>query len=94
MVAIDAYSQIASQIIKDQEVIIGPIALEQARKVAGLEIISADDVKIVGNPKDVLAHLVDQYAKLFGRASIEVCREAIRETKLSLQREELPEILR
>lgn len=90
----EPYSLIVSQIIKDQEVIIGPIALEQARKVSGLEIISLDNVKISGDAKNVLGHLVDQYAKLFGRASIEVCKEAIRETKQTFRDDELPDILK
>ncbi len=90
----EPYSQIVSQIIKDQEVIIGPIALEQARKVSGLEIENLNDVKIKGDAKNVLTDLVEQYAKLFGKASIEVCREAVRETKLQFSQDQLPEILR
>ncbi len=87
------YSQIASKIIKEQEELIGPVALEQAKKVSGLSVSSVDDVKIVGDAKDVLVHLVDQYAKLFGKASIEVCREVARDTKI-LTAEQLPDILR
>lgn len=90
----DQYSQIASRIIKDQELIIGPIALEQARKVEGLEIVNEDNLKIVGNAKDVLQKLVDQYASLFGRASIEVCKEAVHEAKTKVAASDLPEILR
>ena len=89
----DQYSQIASQIIKDQEAIIGPVAIEQARKVQGLEITDVDIVKISGNAKDVLFHLVEQYSKLFGRASIEVCKEAVHEAKTDLKKDDLPEIL-
>lgn len=90
----DQYSQIASQIIKDQEAIIGPVALEQALKVQGIEIVGGDTVKISGNGKEILQHLVEQYSKLFGRASIEVCRESVYDAKTSLSKEELPEILR
>jgi hypothetical protein len=90
----DPYSQIVSQIIKDQAEIIGPVALEQARKVQGIEIAGIDDVKIHGNGKDILSHLVDQYSKLFGRASIEVCREAVHEARVTISKEDLPEILR
>ncbi len=90
----EPYSQIVSQIIKDQEAIIGPIAIEQARKVSGLDVVTKDSVKISGNAKDVLTHLVEQYAKLFGRASIEVCKEAVKVTKLQLPQDTLPEILK
>ena len=89
----DQYAQIASQIIKDQEAIIGPVALEQARKVQGLEVVDGDKIKINGDGKDVLGQLVNQYSKLFGRASIEVCREALHESKVSLSKDDLPEVL-
>lgn len=89
----DQYTQIVSQIIKDQEAIIGPVAVEQARKVKGLEI-EADKVKINGNAKDILNQLVEQYSKLFGRASIEVCRESVHVAKTNLPKEDLPEVLR
>jgi len=90
----DAYTQIVSQIIRDQEEIIGPVALEQAKKIDGLEIINNDIIKINGNAKDILSQLVNQYAKLFGRASIEICREAVHEIKNPISMDELPEILR
>lgn len=90
----DTYSQIVSQIIRDQAEIIGPVALEQAKKISGLNVSSASDVKITGNAKDVLGNLVEQYSKLFGRASIEVCKEAVRETKSPLKEDDLPDILK
>jgi len=90
----EPYAQIVSQIIKDQEVIIGPIALEQARRVNGLEFADSDHINIKGNAKDILGNLVEQYAKLFGRASIEVCKEAIHEMKIQLTPDQLPDILR
>ena len=89
----DIIPQLAEKIIKEQESIIGPIALEQARKVDGLEVISDNKVKIVGNSKEVLQNLVDQYAKLFGQASIEVCREAVRGIIGQGQRDQIPQVL-
>lgn len=88
------YAQLAEKIIQEQENIIGPVALEQARKVEGLEVTSDKDIKILGNEKDVLQKLVTQYAKLFGQASIEVCKEAVHEVKTALSPNDLPEILR
>ncbi|HSA83688.1 MAG TPA: hypothetical protein VLF20_02265 [Patescibacteria group bacterium] len=89
----DIFSQLAEKIIKEQEVIIGPVALEQARKVSGLEVNDTGTIKINGNGKTVLTDLVKQYAKLFGQTSIEVCREAVREVKTKLSKEDLPAIL-
>lgn len=72
----DPYVEGISRIIKEQQSIIGPIAIDQANKVTGLSVGGEDDVKITGNRKEVLTNLVNQYAKLFGRASVEICKEA------------------
>lgn len=90
----DSYAQGISQIIKEQQAIIGPIALDQAKKVSGLQITGFDDVKIVGNKKEVLSGLVNQYAKLFGRASIEVCKEAFEPFSDKIPSQDVPDILK
>lgn len=90
----DPYAQAASRIIKEQQAIIGPIALDQARKVSGLEVSGADDVKLTGNKKEVLDNLVKQYAKLFGQASIEVCKEAFQPFKDKIPASDVPDILK
>ena len=87
------YTQIIAQIIKEQEHIIGPIALEQAQKVSGLKATSISDVAISGNAKEVLESLVKQYEKLFGQTSIEVCKEAVRDSKANVTKDDLPAIL-
>ena len=88
------YSQIVNSIIKSQEQIIGPVAYEQARKVAGIKISSSGEVSIEGNSKDVVKNLVVQYEHLFGRASIEVCKDAVREIKPQPNPDDLPDILK
>jgi hypothetical protein len=85
---------VVSQIIKQQESIIGPLAFDQARKVAGLQIASNGEIKISGNSKEVIGDLVEQYEHLFGQASIEVCKDAIKELKPPPAPEELPDILK
>lgn len=90
----DAYAQAANQIIRQQQVIIGPIAYDQARKVEGLQISAGGDVTIVGDEKQVLANLVQRYSEFFGNASVEVCRDAVRELKPPLKPEELPDVLK
>lgn len=90
----DIYSVAISQIIKQQQAIVGPLALDQARKVSGLKISTLDDIKFSGDAKLVLEGLVKQYEKLFGQASIEVCKDAVREVKPPIPQNELPTILR
>lgn len=80
---------IAVKIIKEQELIIGPIAWIEARKVKGLQI-REDEVRILGKTKPVLEALVSRYARLFGDASIQVCKDAVRPFIGKFSKTELP----
>lgn len=73
-----SFDQIATKIIQEQELVIGPLAWKEAEKVAGLRVDPAHHVVTMssGDPKDVVNRLVRQYERLFGRASHEVCRDA------------------
>lgn len=84
----------ASHIIKEQEGIIGPLAFDQARKVAGIQVDNTGNVTIAGDGKEVLNNLVHQYSELFGHASVEVCKEAIREITPTITPDVLPDILK
>ena len=90
----DPYSQIISRIIKEQQSIIGPIALDMAKKVSGLQVVSADDMRVTGSGKEVLNNLVSQYSKLFGKASVEVCKEAFEPYSDKIPSTEVPDILK
>ena len=83
-----------SRIIKEQQSIIGPIAVDQANKVTGLSVGGVEDIKITGNKKEVLGGLVSQYSKLFGKASIEVCKEAFQPFSDKIPANEIPDILK
>ena len=73
----DVYNQIVERIIKSQESIIGPIAVEQADQVANLKVDwDKHEVIISGDANKVVDDLVEKYKALFGRVSVEVCREA------------------
>lgn len=90
----DIFAQLADKIIKEQETIIGPIALEQAEKVPGLRIDSQKhEIAIEGDQKAILENLVRQYEKLFGRTSIEVCRDAVKGIISQAPREQVPQLL-
>jgi hypothetical protein len=80
-------------IVRGQQSIIGPVAIDQANRVAGLNV-SADLSKISfnGDNGTVLENLVRQYEKLFGRASVEACKESVREMG-SVSSKDLPTIL-
>lgn len=91
----DKYLQAINTIIQEQELIVGKnVALWQAKKVAALEVSDAGQIILKGDPKEALASLVQQYSELFGQASVEVCKEAIRKSGAPLAPEELPDILK
>jgi hypothetical protein len=76
----DTLDQIATKIIKEQELIIGPIAWQEAEHVQGLKLEDHTSVHIIETEPDrkqVVDQLVGRYERLFGRASREVCREAV-----------------
>ena len=75
----DIFSQIAVRIIREQELIIGPLAWSEAQKVGGLRVRDTMSGEIVfdGDAKQIIDGLVARYDRLFGRASHEVSREAV-----------------
>ena len=88
-------NQLADHIIKEQELIIGPVAWEEAEKVTGLRInVQSHEVDIEGDARDVLERLVAQYEKLFGKASREVCRDAVRPLLAQVPEADVPAVLK
>lgn len=87
--------QIPIRIIKEQELVIGPLAWDEARKVSGLTIDqSHNSVAISGDSKDIINRLVAQYERIFGKASHEVCREAVHDIVVNMSPEEVPSSLK
>jgi hypothetical protein len=88
--------KISVRIIREQELIIGPIAWDEARKVDGLKIIDqkTGEVSLEGDAKQILNNLVAQYARLFGRASNEVCKEVTKDLLSGLSADEIPSSLK
>lgn len=70
--------QLPIRIIKEQALVIGPLAWEEARKVSGLNIDqSHNSASFSEDGKDVINRLVAQYERIFGRASHAVCYDAV-----------------
>lgn len=91
----DIFGRIAERIIKEQEGIIGPIALEQAQKVQGLTIDwQKHEIAFDGNKSDILEKLVEQYKGLFGQASVEACKEAVKGIISEVPQNQIPSLLR
>jgi hypothetical protein len=90
----DIFAQMAQKIIEQQEGIIGPIALDQAKKVEGLTLDwGHHQVSFTGDKTAVLEHLIENYQHLFGLASVEVCRDAVKAIVPQVPKEKLPKLL-
>ncbi len=85
---------LAEHIIKEQELVIGPLAWREAGKVSGLVIAKNHKITISGNTRAVLEGLVGQFEELFGPASREVCREAVKPYLSQFSKDAVPEVLR
>ncbi len=91
----DAYYQLLESIIRSQEKIIGPLAIEQANQVEGLTVdLELNHFTVTGNRAEVINHLIQQYQLLFGQTSVEVCKEAARDIITHVKPEEVPLLLR
>ena len=90
----DIFGQVVERIITEQEKIIGPVALEQAKKVPGLTVdLQKHEVKITGSKKDILQKLIEQYQHLFGQASVEVCKDAAKDFVKKMPPGEVPSLI-
>ena len=91
----DVYAQIVVKIIKSQEAIIGPVAIEQAGRVAGLKVDwPKQSVSLTGDESKVVDKLVEVYKDLFGQISVEVSKEAAASLVGQLPADGLPEALK
>ncbi len=87
------FDKISMRIIKEQELIIGPVAWEQARKVTGLNVIDPKkgEVTVSGtDPKTIIDMLVAQYERIFGKASHAVCHDAVQDIIAEMKPDEVP----
>lgn len=85
------------RIIREQELVIGPLAWIEAAKVPGLTVIDQRAGTLLFTESDQLAvidRLVAQYEKLFGRASHEVSKDAVKSLIANVPLSEVPTSLR
>lgn len=89
------FDSIAMKIIEQQETIIGPVAVEQAKSVTGLKVDwPAHTVSIQGSAQTTIDELVNQYKELFGQIAVETCKEAVASLVKQLPADQLPDSLK
>lgn len=91
----DVFEQIVVKIIKSQEAIIGPVAIEQAQRVPHLKVDwDNQKIDIDGDEPMVIDSLVEVYKELFGNISVEVSKEAAASLIGQLPAGQLPKALK
>jgi hypothetical protein len=90
----DFFSSLVIRIIEEQENIIGPLAVEQAKKIQGLNV-DWDNKKIIisGDKKLILESLAKRYESIFGQASIEYCKQIIHSMSDKIAPDQIPVLL-
>jgi hypothetical protein len=91
------FPQIVSRIIKEQELVIGPLAWSEARKVTGITVLDEKKGEVNlenGDQKGIIDRLVAQYERIFGQASHAVCHDAVKDLIKEMSPEEVPSSLR
>ena len=90
-------TKIATKIIKEQEAIIGPLAWIEAGKVKGLKVLDSNNAILTFedgfDQKEVINQLVAKYERLFGKTSIEACRESVANMLAELVPADIPSSL-
>lgn len=88
------FEQIAQRIIQEQELIIGPLARDEAVRVAGISFASdRKTVILAGDKRLLIDQLVARYERLFGKASVQVCRDAAAPLLPEIQKKDIPSSL-
>ena len=85
------YPEIVLAIVNAQIEIIGPLAVDQAKKVDGLQLDwEHKQVNLSRNPTEIINDLVEQYKQLFGQISVDVCKEAVSRLVGHMAKDQLP----
>ena len=89
------FNEILIKIIKRQELIMGQIAWDEAENIGGFTVDNSHNaVSFYGDQKEIIDHLVLRYEELFGKASREVCKDAVRRLTAGMPAEEIPSSLK
>jgi hypothetical protein len=92
----EVYSNMIVNIVNQQSLIIGPaLAIEQARKVSGLNYDPVSKTaSLSGNGAQIVDSLIEQYRDFFGHAAVEVCKEAAAKFLKQIPDDQAPSLLR
>ena len=91
----EKYTQAIEKIVIAQKQVIGPVAIQLAANVDGLEVdVNSEAVTLSGDPKQTMELLINAFASIFGEASIRLSVEEVVKANLGFSSEELPSMFR
>ncbi len=94
MAIMEKYIKAIKIITEEQSKVVGKdLAHGLAKGVTGIKI-EREIITITGDPIDILKNLVDRYSLLFGKASIEVAKGALKKLDVKFDERELPSNLK
>ncbi|MBI1839124.1 MAG: hypothetical protein HYR95_02435 [Candidatus Colwellbacteria bacterium] len=89
-----AINNLVTEIIRGQARVIGPVAWDEATKIRGLNIdVKNNSLSVEGDSKEVLGILMKRHEELFGAASVEICKDAVRKELSQIPQDQLPDVL-
>ena len=90
------FNEILIKIIKRQELVMGQTAWDEAENIGGFAVDeSRNSISFYdGDQKEIIDCLVLRYEELFGKASREVCKDAVRRVIAGMSPEEIPSTLK
>jgi len=89
------FDQIAEKIIEQQEAVIGPIAVDQAKQIQELKINwPQHEVDVTGNPQEAIDDLVEKFKELFGQIAVQVSKEVAGPMLAQLPANQIPDSLK
>ena len=93
---ITIYNKILSQILKEQETILGSLAWQLAERISGLKIVNKEsfEVRIIGDPKAVIDNFVLRCERVFGSFARDACKQAVAYLTAEMPTDDIPTRLR
>jgi hypothetical protein len=89
---ISIYNKILSELLKEQEVILGSLAWQLAGKISGLSIVNKEnfEVRISGDPKAVIDSYILRCERIFGAFAKDASKQSVAYLLAELPADDIP----
>ncbi len=93
---ISIYNKVLSRILKEQEIILGSLAWQQAEKIDGIKIINKEtgEIRIIGDAMTVIDAFVYRCMRIFGSYARDASKQAVAYLLAEMPKDDIPSRLR